>query len=83
MCLRALSGLKICELTDRHRATHFNGTFMAGCYRNPAANTKAFAGGWLHNGDIGEIHADSYAKLNQGLVPPFADSMTSPETHLS
>ena len=38
-------------------------TVMASYYRNPEATAKAFAGGWLHTGDLGVMHADGYVEL--------------------
>ena len=36
---------------------------MKGYFRNPAANRKAFSGGWFHSGDLGVVHPDGYIQL--------------------
>jgi len=36
---------------------------MAGYFENPAANEKAFAGGWFHTGDLAVLQPDGYAKI--------------------
>ena len=36
---------------------------MRGYLRNPAASTDAFAGGWLHSGDLGVWHSGGYVEL--------------------
>jgi len=36
---------------------------MKGYLKNPAATTKAFAGGWFHSGDLGVKHLDGYIQL--------------------
>ncbi|HTE63386.1 MAG TPA: AMP-binding protein, partial [Solirubrobacteraceae bacterium] len=36
---------------------------MAGYYRDPEATARAFAGGWLHSGDLGVMHPDGYVEL--------------------
>lgn len=36
---------------------------MKGYYRDTAATTKAFAGGWFHSGDLGVMHPDGYIEL--------------------
>lgn len=36
---------------------------MKGYLKNPAATTKAFAGGWFHSGDLGVKHPDGYIQL--------------------
>ena len=33
---------------------------MKGYFKNQAASTEAFAGGWFHSGDLGVIHPDGY-----------------------
>ncbi|MET0456990.1 MAG: long-chain-fatty-acid--CoA ligase [Mycobacterium sp.] len=38
-------------------------TVMAGYYRDEAATKTAFAGGWLHSGDLGVQHSDGYVEL--------------------
>jgi fatty-acyl-CoA synthase len=36
---------------------------MKGYLKNPAATKEAFAGGWLHSGDLGVLHTDGYIQL--------------------
>jgi fatty-acyl-CoA synthase len=36
---------------------------MAGYYRDEEATAVAFAGGWLHSGDLGVMHPDGYVEL--------------------
>jgi len=36
---------------------------MKGYLKNPAATAKAFAGGWLHSGDIAIQHPDGYLQI--------------------
>ncbi len=36
---------------------------MKGYLKNPAASSKAFAGGWFHTGDLGVMHPDGYIQL--------------------
>ncbi len=36
---------------------------MKGYLKNPAATSKAFAGGWFHSGDLGVMHPDGYIQL--------------------
>ena len=36
---------------------------MKGYYLDPEATAKAFAGGWLHSGDLGVMHPDGYIEL--------------------
>jgi fatty-acyl-CoA synthase len=36
---------------------------MAGYYRDEEATAAAFAGGWLHSGDLGVLHPDGYVEL--------------------
>ncbi|NKY54421.1 acyl--CoA ligase family protein [Nocardia vermiculata] len=36
---------------------------MTGYYRDDAATTRAFAGGWYHSGDLGVMHPDGYIEL--------------------
>jgi fatty-acyl-CoA synthase len=36
---------------------------MKGCFRNPEATRKAFAGGWFRSGDLGVTHPDGYIQL--------------------
>ena len=38
-------------------------TVMKGYLHNPQATEEAFAGGWLHTGDLGVVHADGYIQL--------------------
>lgn len=38
-------------------------TVMMGYLKNPAATTEAFAGGWLHTGDLAVMHEDNYAEV--------------------
>jgi fatty-acyl-CoA synthase len=35
----------------------------AGYWNDPAATAAAFAGGWLHTGDVGSIDADGYVRV--------------------
>jgi fatty-acyl-CoA synthase len=36
---------------------------MKGYLKNPRATEEAFAGGWLHSGDLGVMHPDNYIEL--------------------
>jgi fatty-acyl-CoA synthase len=36
---------------------------MAGYYNDEAATSEAFAGGWMHSGDLGVQHSDGYVEL--------------------
>jgi 3-(methylthio)propionyl---CoA ligase len=36
---------------------------MKGYLKNPRATEEAFTGGWLHSGDLGVMHPDSYIEL--------------------
>ena len=36
---------------------------MKGYLKNPAATTKAFAGGWFHTGDLAVMESDRYVKI--------------------
>ncbi len=36
---------------------------MLGYYKDLEATDKAFAGGWLHSGDLGIVHPDNYVQL--------------------
>jgi fatty-acyl-CoA synthase len=36
---------------------------MKGYYNDPEATERAFAGGWLHSGDLGVQHSDGYIEL--------------------
>ena len=38
-------------------------TIMKGYYRQPEATDEAFAGGWLHTGDVGVMHPDGSIEL--------------------
>jgi len=38
-------------------------TVMRGYLKNPAASDAAFAGGWLHTGDLAVMHPDSYIEV--------------------
>jgi long-chain acyl-CoA synthetase len=36
---------------------------MAGYWRDPQASALALRGGWLHTGDLGQLHADGFLTL--------------------
>jgi fatty-acyl-CoA synthase len=38
-------------------------TLMKGYLKNPAASAEAFAGGWLHTGDLAVLHPDGYIEV--------------------
>ena len=38
-------------------------TVMAGYYKQPDTTAEAFAGGWVHSGDLAVIHPDGYLEL--------------------
>jgi fatty-acyl-CoA synthase len=38
-------------------------TVMKGYFRNPRATESAFAGGWLHTGDLAVCHPDGYVEI--------------------
>lgn len=38
-------------------------TVMKGYLDNPKATADVFAGGWLHTGDLGVVHADGYIEI--------------------
>ena len=38
-------------------------TLMKGYHKNPAATETAFAGGWLHSGDLAVLHPDGYVEV--------------------
>jgi fatty-acyl-CoA synthase len=38
-------------------------TLMKGYLRNPTATAEAFAGGWLHTGDLAVLHPDSHVEI--------------------
>jgi fatty-acyl-CoA synthase len=38
-------------------------TVMGGYFRDEAATSQAFRGGWLHTGDLGVLHPDGYVEL--------------------
>ncbi|HEY2134082.1 MAG TPA: AMP-binding protein [Acetobacteraceae bacterium] len=38
-------------------------TLMKGYHKDPAATEAAFAGGWLHTGDLAVLHPDGYVEM--------------------
>ncbi|KAJ3326117.1 hypothetical protein HDU93_002543, partial [Gonapodya sp. JEL0774] len=40
---------------------------MLGYYNDPSATEKAFAGGWLHSGDVAVRHPDGYIELKDRM----------------
>ncbi|KAJ8629350.1 hypothetical protein MRB53_022673 [Persea americana] len=38
-------------------------SIMKGYYRDPAATSLAFQGGWFHTGDVGVVHPDGYVEI--------------------
>jgi fatty-acyl-CoA synthase len=38
-----------------------------GYYRDPAATTDAFRGGWFHTGDLGVMHPDGYVQIRDRM----------------
>jgi len=38
-------------------------TVMKGYLKNPKATADSLAGGWLHTGDLGVVHADGYVEI--------------------
>ena len=41
---------------------------MKGYLKNPGGSREAFAGGWLHSGDLGVRHPDGYIQLRDRSV---------------
>ncbi|XXG63691.1 hypothetical protein AAC387_Pa05g1817 [Persea americana] len=42
-------------------------TVMKGYYKDPAATSLAFNGGWYHTGDAGVVHPDGYVEVTDRL----------------